>query len=176
MARSELTLQQEKFVVELCKGKDATEAAIAAGYAPAYAGQRAYKLKQNPTIKKRIQEVKEELVKKAGLDKDFVLNKWEHMIEVLGQEVQAMGANGEPIFTKEGEPATKFIEPHALRNVLRDLYHQILRWTDPQWTVFRVRPRCAHGDHVPRLSRQRRPGFLRGCGPGVCSGAQCPDC
>ena len=121
MARSELTLQQEKFVVELCKGKDATEAAIAAGYAPAYAGQRAYKLKQNPTIKKRIQEVKEELVKKAGLDKDFVLNKWEHMIKVLSQEVQAMGANGEPIFTKEGEPATKFIEPHALRNVLRDL-------------------------------------------------------
>lgn len=121
MPKSELTIQQEKFVVELCKGKDATEAAIAAGYSPRTARQRGYKLKQNPIIKKRIEAVKKKLVQKTGMDKDFVLNKWQNMIEVLGQEVQAMGMNGEPIFKKNGEPATKFIDPHALRNVLRDV-------------------------------------------------------
>ena len=121
MPKSELTLQQEKFVVELCSGKDATEAAIAAGYSPRTASQRGWKLKQNPIIKKRIEAVKKQLVKKTGMDKDFVLNKWQSMIEVLGQEVQAMGMNGEPIFKKNGEPATKFIDPHALRNVLRDV-------------------------------------------------------
>ena len=121
MPKSELTLQQEKFVVVLCSGKDATEAAIAAGYSPRTARQRGYKLKQNPIIKKRIEAVKKKLVQKTGMDKDFVLNKWQSMIEVLGQEVQAMGMNGEPIFKKNGEPATKFIDPHALRNVLRDV-------------------------------------------------------
>ena len=116
-----LTIRQEIFVTELCKGKDTTEAATIAGYSPKTAAHIGYKLKQDPRIQKRIRDVKAKLVKKVGMDKDFVLNKWQGMIEVLGQEVQAMGMNGEPIFKKNGEPATKFIDPHALRNVLRDV-------------------------------------------------------
>ena len=121
MAKSELTPQQEIFVVELCSGKDATKAAIAAGYSPRTAAQQGCKLLKKPQIKKRIESMKAKFAHEKGLDKDFVLNKWEHMIEVLGQEVQAIGVNGEPVLRKDGEYATKFIDPHALRNVLRDL-------------------------------------------------------
>ena len=116
-----LTIRQEIFVTELCKGKDTTEAATIAGYSPKTAAHIGYKLKQDPRIQKRIRDVKAKLVKKVGMDKDFVLNKWEHMIEVLSQEVQAVGVSGEPMLRKDGEYATKFIDPHALRNVLRDL-------------------------------------------------------
>ena len=116
-----LSPRQELFVAELCKGKDAKEAAISAGYSPKTATQIGCKLKKDPRIQKRIRDFKSSLVRKTGMDKDFVLNRWQSMIEVLSQEVQAMGMNGEPIFKKNGEPATKFIDPHALRNVLRDV-------------------------------------------------------
>ena len=121
MTKSNLSIRQEKFAVELCKGKDATAAAIAAGYSPKTAGQMGYKLKQNPEIQKRIKAVKERLVKKTGLDKDFVLKKWQAMIDVLSQEVEARTMDGECIMQANGQPATKFIDPHALRNVLRDV-------------------------------------------------------
>lgn len=121
MQKSDLTAQQEKFVVELCSGKDATKAAIAAGYSPRTASQQGCKLLKKPQIKKRIEVMKKKFAEKKGMDKDFVLNKWEHMIEVLSQEVQAVGVSGEPMLRKDGEYATKFIDPHALRNVLRDL-------------------------------------------------------
>lgn len=116
-----LTTKQERFVTEYLKGEGtAKDAAVRAGYAESGARVAACRMLKDPRIKSRVVAQKEKIVEKIGLNPDFVVRKWQRMIEVLSQEVEAKTVSGEPIFGTNGEPATKYIEPHALRNVLKD--------------------------------------------------------
>lgn len=56
-----LNVRQEKFCLEYAKCGNATEAAIAAGYAEKYAGQNADKLLKNTKIQDRLNELREQL-------------------------------------------------------------------------------------------------------------------
>jgi phage terminase small subunit len=56
-----LTPRQEKFCLEYAKCGNATEAAIAAGYAEKYAGQNADKLLKNTKIQDRLEELRKQL-------------------------------------------------------------------------------------------------------------------
>lgn len=125
MARNDdddvLSNRQEAFVVHYLAGKDATQAALAAGYAETSASVTACRLLKLPKIRKRIDEVRDKVVDQIALDPDYVLNRWQDMIRVLSQEVEALTPSGERVMQSNGEPATKYLEPHALRNVLRDM-------------------------------------------------------
>lgn len=56
-----LTPRQEKFCLEYAKCGNATEAAIAAGYAEKYAGQNADKLLKNTNVQERLKELTKQL-------------------------------------------------------------------------------------------------------------------
>jgi phage terminase small subunit len=56
-----LNVRQEKFCLEFAKCGNATEAAIAAGYAEKYAGQNADKLLKNTKVQDRLKELREQL-------------------------------------------------------------------------------------------------------------------
>lgn len=56
-----LTPRQEKFCLEYAKCGNATEAAIAAGYAEKYAGQNADKLLKNTKIQDKLEELRKQL-------------------------------------------------------------------------------------------------------------------
>ena len=56
-----MTPRQEKFCLEYAKCGNATEAAIAAGYAEKYAGQNADKLLKNTKVQDRLEELRKQL-------------------------------------------------------------------------------------------------------------------
>lgn len=56
-----MTPRQERFCLEYAKCGNATEAAIAAGYAEKYAGQNADKLLKNTNIQTRLEELRKQL-------------------------------------------------------------------------------------------------------------------
>lgn len=124
MARNDddvLSNRQEAFVVNYLAGKDATQAALSAGYAETSASVTACRLLKLPKIRKRIDDARDKVIDKVALDPDFVLTKWSEMVKVLSQEVEVTTASGERLMQRNGEPAYKYLDPHALRNVLRDI-------------------------------------------------------
>lgn len=56
-----MTPRQERFCLEYAKCGNATEAAIAAGYAEKYAGQNADKLLKNTNVQTRLEELRKQL-------------------------------------------------------------------------------------------------------------------
>lgn len=116
-----LSARQQAFVAHFLQEKSAQEAAIKAGYAPKHAKCIASRLLRLPKIKRQIDEAQAKVIDQIALNPDFVLNKWREMIRVLSQEVEALTPSGERVMQSNGEPATKYLEPHALRNVLRDM-------------------------------------------------------
>ena len=116
-----LSARQQAFVAHFLQEKSAQEAAIKAGYAPKHAKCIASRLLRLPKIKRQIDEAQAKVIDQIALNPDFVLNKWREMIGVLSQEVEATTASGERLMQRNGEPAYKYLEPHALRNVLRDM-------------------------------------------------------
>lgn len=63
-----LNVRQEKFCLEYIECGNATEAAIAAGYAKKYAGQNADKLLKNTKIQTRLKELREQFESKKIAD------------------------------------------------------------------------------------------------------------
>lgn len=116
-----LNPQQELFVTEYLVDFCAYKAYIRAGYSERQARGCSSRLLADPRIQKRIAEVKAQMAEKLELSPDTVMRRWSDMLRVLSQEVLAFDSSGAPIERKDGEQATKYIDPHALRNVLRDV-------------------------------------------------------
>lgn len=80
-----LNVRQEKFCLEYAKCGNATEAAIAAGYAEKYAGQNADKLLKNTKIQDRLRELAEQIESEKIAD---IKEMQEILTTIIRQQMQ----------------------------------------------------------------------------------------
>lgn len=122
MSKPKLTARRERFVAEVIKnGGNATQAAIAAGYAKSSAYQRGYELVRNSEIQERIQRAKQ----RAGITPEVVTGVLAQQLlaeisDVLDEEgrfdykrarklratgqIQKLKIKSRDLFNSEGEP------------------------------------------------------------------------
>lgn len=70
-----LTAKQQAFVDEYLIDLNATQAAIRAGYAPAYADRQGYQQLENPRVAAAIEKAKAERSKRTQIDADWLLKR-----------------------------------------------------------------------------------------------------
>lgn len=80
-----LNIRQENFCLEYAKCGNATEAALAAGYAKKYAGQNADKLLKNTKIQQRLKEITDQLESEKIAD---IKEMQEVLTMVIRQQLQ----------------------------------------------------------------------------------------
>lgn len=76
-----LTFRQEQFIAEFIKDRNATQAAIRAGYAASSAKTLALNNLNNPVVMSRIKELTERNSESAGVDASFVLRELKRVAE-----------------------------------------------------------------------------------------------
>jgi len=76
-----LTFRQEQFIAEFIKDRNATQAAIRAGYAASSAKSLALNNLNNPVVMSRIKELTERNSESAGVDASFVLRELKRVAE-----------------------------------------------------------------------------------------------
>ena len=76
-----LTFRQEQFIAEFIKDRNATQAAIRAGYAVSSAKTLALNNLNNPVVMSRIKELTERNSESAGVDASFVLRELKRVAE-----------------------------------------------------------------------------------------------
>lgn len=71
----ELNLKQRAFAVEYMKDKNATQAALRAGYSPRTAQRIGSELLSKPPIQKKIEELQKAAEVRAGITVDTIVNR-----------------------------------------------------------------------------------------------------
>lgn len=84
---SQLTDKQEIFVREYMVDWNATQAAIRAGYSSDTAGQIAYQLLQNPSVREAIETLASARARRLGIDADELMRLWGAIIAVDANEI-----------------------------------------------------------------------------------------
>jgi phage terminase small subunit len=79
--RDKLTFRQESFVAEFLKDRNATQAAIRAGYAESSATSLGLANLRNPLVNAKIKELTEANSTHAGVDAEFVLRELKRVAE-----------------------------------------------------------------------------------------------
>ncbi|RKT27706.1 terminase small subunit [Roseovarius halotolerans] len=75
MAPSGLPWEREQFCIEYCKDKNATQAAIRAGYSEKSAHQQGWRLLRNVEVRNRINEMMRDLAKELNIEVSDVLKR-----------------------------------------------------------------------------------------------------
>jgi hypothetical protein len=76
MSRSKLTPKQLQFVAEFLIDRDATKAAIRAGYSQKTAGQIGYQLLQKPLIRGAVEAGTKKAVERTEIDADWLTHRY----------------------------------------------------------------------------------------------------
>lgn len=84
---AQLTDKQEIFVREYMVDWNATQAAIRAGYSSDTAGQIAYQLLQNPSVRDAIETLASARARRLGIDADELMRLWSTIIAVDANEI-----------------------------------------------------------------------------------------
>lgn len=117
-----LNAKQECFCLEYVKDKNATQAAIRAGYSEASAGMQGGRLIKNDEIKSRVDELLSEVATEAKVDAAWVLKQLktvvgrcmqtEPVLDRKGKQVYCETPDGDvvPAFTFNAMGANKAIE------------------------------------------------------------------
>lgn len=80
-----LTPKQRAFVAEYLKDRNATQAAIRAGYSPDGAGQTAHNLLKKTEIAAAVEQREQAVAEKCGITAEFILNGLkQHALESEG--------------------------------------------------------------------------------------------
>jgi phage terminase small subunit len=79
--KNPLTEKQQAFIVEYLIDRNATQAAIRAGYSKASAGQRGFECLNNPIIRAKIDAALEASAQRVEIDRDWVLSRAKDMAE-----------------------------------------------------------------------------------------------
>lgn len=85
----ELTNKQKAFVREYLKDCNGAQAAIRAGYAPAYADRQAYLLLENPRVAEAVKKAQDKRAAKAEVTAEFVLRRLLEESEYSGEDGSA---------------------------------------------------------------------------------------
>lgn len=88
-----MTAKQETFAIEYLKDKNATQAAIRAGYSKKTAASIAWELLEKPDIKEFIRQKQEEAVKNAEISIDWVVNQCKEIAQnILAKDADKLRA------------------------------------------------------------------------------------
>ena len=95
--RSRLTAKQEAFAVNYFTMRNATQAAIKAGYSPHLIDTHSYHLLENASIKARLQELHAEFVPDAEVAKAVVRERLEILSEIARHPIEMPVSAGQKI-------------------------------------------------------------------------------
>lgn len=119
-----LNARQQAFVNEYAKGgfKNASEAAIKAGYSEKTAAQGASQLLKNIKVVEAIEALREPAKEEAIVDATFVYRELRDMAIVCGQKVPLLDPmTGEPVTDGQGRPLYKKLDPAGANAALKTL-------------------------------------------------------
>ncbi len=115
----ELTAKQAAFVEEYLIDRNATQAAIRAGYSQDTARQMGSENLAKPYIAKNIQEAMDLRSERTKIDSDYVFNTILDTIERCKQSRPVLDKKGNPVYTENAEgdvvPAYEFDSAAVLR-------------------------------------------------------------
>lgn len=101
MAKAKKPLsKRDRFVVEYQKDRNATQAAIRAGYSPRTAGSQASRLLRDVNIAAQVVEKQEAIQQQAIVDATYVLTSLKNIAERCQQ--------AEPVLDRDGEPTGEY--------------------------------------------------------------------
>lgn len=119
-----LNARQQAFVNEYARGgfKNASEAAIKAGYSEKTAAQIATRLLKNVQVAKAIEERREPAKEKACVDATFVFEQLKDLAVTCGQRVPMVDSmTGEPVTDEQGRPVYKKLDAAGANAALKTL-------------------------------------------------------
>ncbi len=124
--KTALTARQKRFVEEYLAGGDAAEAAIAAGYSPAAAEERARGLLRDPAIQRYRRETEQRLFDAMGVSSAWIGRRLVEIVDRCMQATPHLTRNPEtkqrePDGTWEFDPAGAMRALHELDEHLRSL-------------------------------------------------------
>ncbi len=119
-----LNARQQAFVNEYARGgfKNASEAAVKAGYSEKTAPQIATRLLKNVQVAKAIEARREPAKEEAIVDAAFVLKSLKDLVIVCGQNVPVIDAvTGEELTNFRGETVYKKVDAAGANTALKTL-------------------------------------------------------
>ena len=123
--KTALTARQKRFVEEYLAGGDAAGAAIAAGYSPATAEERARELLHDPAIQRYRRETEQRLFDAMGVSSAWIGRRLVEIVDRCMQATPHLTRNPEtkrePDGTWEFDPAGAMRALHELDEHLRSL-------------------------------------------------------
>lgn len=119
-----LNARQQAFVNFYAKGgfKNASEAAVKAGYSPKTADRIASRLLKNVEVKDAVEALRQTAKEEAIVDAAFVLRQLKDLALTCGQSVPLLDAmTGEPVLDKQGCTVYKKLDATGANTALKTL-------------------------------------------------------
>lgn len=119
-----LNARQQAFVNEYARGgfKNASEAAVKAGYSAKTADKIASRLLKNVEIRDAVEARREPAKKKAIVDAAFVFEQLKDIAVTCGQRVPMVDSiTGEPVTDEQGRPVYKKLDATGANAALKTL-------------------------------------------------------
>ncbi len=85
-----------KFADKYFETDNALESAIYAGYSPKTAKEQGYKIKERDDVKQYLAEQREKYAKKAGIDKEWIIERFKNISDRCVQAEEVLDKNGNP--------------------------------------------------------------------------------
>lgn len=119
-----LNARQQAFVNEYARGgfKNASEAAIKAGYSERTAAQGASQLLKNIKVAEAIEDLRKPAKEEAIVDATFVLKELRDIVVTCGQKVALLDPmTGDPMTDEQGMTMYKKLDPAGANAALKTL-------------------------------------------------------
>lgn len=118
-----LNARQQAFVNEYARGgfKNASEAAVKAGYSAKTADRIASRLLKNVEVRDAVEALRQPAKEVAVVDAAFVFRELKDLVITCGQKIPVVDVTGEPMVDSEGEIIYRKLDPNGANTALKTL-------------------------------------------------------